>query len=152
MSYELAPRYAPRRRRPLRAALLGAGVVVLLCGIGAAGLAVWSYQSVRGSAGPARVAAERFLDRLAAGDTAGAHEQLCADTRRRWPREDFTREVAGAAPITGYAVSDVDVVTRSGRPRASVTVRLTRLAGPAEQRAVPVLREGGTWRVCGDPF
>lgn len=142
--------YRPRRR--LRAALLTAAVVVFLCAVGAAGLGLWSYQSVRGAARPARAATERFLARLVEGNTVGAYGQLCTATRQRWTRPEFTREVTEPPRIVRYTVRGVRVVTRTGQPRATVTTDLTREMGPAEERAVPVVRDGGTWRVCGDPF
>lgn len=128
------------------------GVVVFLCAVGAAGLGLWSYQSVRGAAGPARVAAERFLDRLVAGDTVGAYGELCADTRRRWPQSEFTARVHTPPRLVRYAVRDVAVSTHAGQLRASVSTRLTHESGPPQVREVPVVRDGRAWRVCGDPF
>lgn len=153
MAYELAPHRPRRPRRRLRAALALAGAVALLCGVGAAGLGLWSYQSVRGAAAPARDAAERFLARLVNDDPAGAYVLLCAATRQRWPPPEFTRRVAAPPRLVRYEVRQVRVVTRGGRPRATVTVGLTRASGPPQTRAVPVERDDDDgWRVCGDPF
>ena len=60
----------------------------------------------------------------------------------------------GATPpmVTDYEITDVSVSTKGGRPRGTVTVRLTRDGGISEERRLPVVREGGDWRVCGDPF
>jgi len=54
--------------------------------------------------------------------------------------------------VTDYEITDVSVSTKGGRPRGTVTVRLTRDGGISEERRLPVVREGGDWRVCGDPF
>lgn len=151
MAYAHAPRYPPRPRRRLRVALLLVGVVLLLCGVGAAGLGLWSYQSVRRAATPARTAAEEFFARLVDGDPAAAYPLLCAATRQRWPPSEFTQRVTTAPRLMRYEVRHVRVTTRGGQPRATVTARLTRQWGPPEDRAVPVVRDDD-WRVCGDPF
>lgn len=152
MAFEQPLRYGPRPRRWLRAVLLSLGVVVLLCAVGAAGLGLWSYQSVRAAYAPAQAAAEQFLTRLVDGDAAGAYALLCATTRQRWPQPEFTR-LAAAPPLVRYVVRDVQVTSRGGRPRAAVTVGLIRQSGGQEVRVMPVVRDtDSAWRVCGDPF
>lgn len=152
MAFELPSRHEPRPRRWPRAVALVLAAVVLLCGVGAAGLGLWSYQSVRGAHAPARATAERFLTLLVNGDAAGAYALLCATTRQRWPQPAFT-ELTVAPRLLGYVVRDVRVVTRGGRPQATVTVGLIRQSGPQEVRVMPVVRDAGSgWRVCGDPF
>lgn len=151
MAYEQAPRYAPRPRRRWRVVSLVCAAVLLLCVVGAAGLGLWSYQSVRGTAAPARATAERFLARLVDGDPTGAYALLCAATRGRWTQPEFTR-VTATTRLARYEVREVRVVTRGGRPQATVTVRLTHRSGPQEVRAVPVVRVDGAWWVCGDPY
>ena len=54
--------------------------------------------------------------------------------------------------LSAYRIEDVSVATEQGRPRATVTVQLTRSSGVAETRRVPVVREDDEWLVCGDPF
>jgi hypothetical protein len=54
--------------------------------------------------------------------------------------------------VTDYEITDVSVATRSGRPHGTVTVKVIRGGGLSEERRLPVVREDGNWRVCGDPF
>ncbi|MFY1702298.1 hypothetical protein ACN28G_11225 [Micromonospora sp. WMMA1923] len=141
-----------RRRRPLRAGLLLAGCAVALCCVGVAGLGLWNVQVVRQASGPAREAADGFLRELAAGDTDAAYERLCAETRTRWSRLGFDQWVRTPPLLTGHQIRQVSVNTRDGRPRVTVTARLDRDSGRAEDRDLTVVRDGDGWKVCGDPY
>ncbi|WFE40362.1 hypothetical protein [Micromonospora sp. WMMD998] len=141
-----------RRRRPLRAGALAAGLGLGTCLIGVAGLAVWNAQVVLQAGGPVREAADGFFRDVAAGDTDRAYERLCHDARSRWSRAGFGSWVRTPPLVSGYEIVDVSVSTRAGRPRATVVVRLNRDGGGSEERELPVVSEEGGWRVCGDPF
>ncbi|MFC4017410.1 hypothetical protein ACFOW4_05560 [Micromonospora sp. GCM10011542] len=136
----------------MRTGLAFAGFGVALCCVGVAGLGAWNLQTVRGAAGPVRETADGFLREVTAGDTAGAYERLCADARGRWSPIGFTSWVRTPPVVSDYEITDVSVATEGGRPRGTVTVRLTRDGGVSEERRLPVVREGDDWRVCGDPF
>ena len=147
-------------------AILGAGVMgeTLLSGliragrrvddllVGAAGLGVWNFQHVYRATGPARAAADAFLRDVTSGDATGAYELLCADTRERYSRDEFARQLAVPSVIVEYAIDDVSVATDRGRLRGTATVRLTRRSGVVDRREVPLVHHGDGWRVCGDPF
>ncbi|MBM7495139.1 hypothetical protein JOD64_006361 [Micromonospora luteifusca] len=141
-----------RRNRPMRTGLAFAGFGVALCCVGAAGLGAWNLQTVRQAAGPIRETADGFLSEVALGDSEGAYDRLCADARSRWSAIGFTSWVRTPPMVTDYEITDVSVATRSGRPHGTVTVKVTRDGGLTEERRLPVVREGGDWRVCGDPF
>ncbi|MEV4657398.1 hypothetical protein [Micromonospora sp. NPDC049301] len=141
-----------RRRRPMRTGLAFAGIGVALCCVGVAGLGAWNLQTVRQAAGPIRETADGFLNEVTLGDTDGAYERLCADARSRWSPVGFTSWVRTPPMVSDYEITDVSVTTRSGRPHGTVTVKVTRDGGISEERRLPVVREGGDWRVCGDPF
>ncbi|MEH0973832.1 hypothetical protein V6U77_22155 [Micromonospora sp. CPCC 205546] len=141
-----------RRGRPMRTGLVFAGVTVLLCCVGVAGLGAWNVQVVTQASGPVRETADGFLRSVAAGDTDGAYDRLCADARSRWSPIGFTSWLRTPPVVDGYEIVDVSVATRGGRPRGTVTVRLTRDSGLTEQRELSVVREDGDWRVCGDPY
>jgi hypothetical protein len=151
MAYE--PVRRPTRRRPLRrAVLLSGAALLLLCCIGAAGLGAWNFQSIRQSAGPARQAAAAFLTDVTAGDATGAYDRLCAATRQRWSRPEFAALIGAPPRISRYALRDVSVATQDGKPRGSVTAELTMDSGRVDSRKLVMVRDGGAWRVCGDPF
>ncbi|WP_433527881.1 hypothetical protein ACQPYA_15985 [Micromonospora sp. CA-263727] len=141
-----------RRRQPVRAGLVFVGAGMALCCVGVAGLGAWNVQLVTQAAGPVRDTAEGFLRQVTAGDTDGAYERLCADSRSRWSQLGFTSWVRTPPVVRDYEIVDVSVATRSGRPYGTVTVRLTRDSGGTEQRDLSVVREDGGWRVCGDPY
>jgi hypothetical protein len=136
----------------MRTGLAFVGFGVALCCVGVAGLGAWNLQTVRGAAGPVRETADGFLREVTAGDSAGAYERLCADARGRWSPIGFTSWVRTPPVVSDYEITDVSVSTEGGRPRGTVTVRLTRDGGVTEERRLPVVREGDDWRVCGDPF
>ncbi|MEH1168490.1 hypothetical protein V6V47_24200 [Micromonospora sp. CPCC 205539] len=136
----------------MRTGLVFAGFGVVLCCVGVAGLGAWNLQTVRQAAGPIRETADGFLGEMTVGDTDGAYERLCKDARSKWSAIGFTSWVRTPPMVTDYEITDVSVSTRGGRPHGTVTVRLTRAGGTSEERQLPVVREGGDWRVCGDPF
>ncbi|MFJ6164440.1 hypothetical protein ACIQH6_04910 [Micromonospora orduensis] len=141
-----------RRNRPMRTGLAFAGFGVALCCVGVAGLAAWNLQTVRGAAGPIRETADGFFNEVTVGDTTGAYDRLCKDARSRWSAIGFTSWVRTPPMVTDYEITDVSVATKSGRAHGTVTVKVTRDGGITEERRLPVVREGGDWRVCGDPF
>lgn len=136
----------------MRTAVVSAGVTVLLCCVGVAGLGAWNVQVVTQASGPVRETADGFLRSVTAGDTDGAYDRLCADTRNRWSPIGFTSWLRTPPVVDAYEILDVSVATRGGRPHGTVTVRLTRDSGLTEQRTLSVVREDGHWRVCGDPY
>ncbi|MDO3705711.1 hypothetical protein Q3W71_28985 [Micromonospora sp. C28SCA-DRY-2] len=141
-----------RRRRPLRAGLVFAGMGVALCCVGVAGLGAWNVQVVTRASGPVRETADEFLRQVTAGDTDGAYERLCADARTRWSEIGFTSWVRTPPVVSDYEIVDVSVATRRGRPHGTVSVKLTRDSGATEERTLSVVNEDGGWRVCGDPY
>jgi len=152
MGYELPLGHRARPPRRWRAVLGLTAVGLFVCCVGAAGLGAWNYQHVQRSSGPARDAADVFLRDVASGDIAGAYGQLCADTRQRWSRDEFVRRLTVPPMITNYAIDDVAVATDRGQLRGTVTAKLTRRSGAVDQREMPMVSDGGHWRVCGDPF
>ncbi|MFK3979910.1 hypothetical protein ACI2K4_05945 [Micromonospora sp. NPDC050397] len=151
MAYEVA-RSRARPGRALRRTLFVVAVTLFVCCVGAAGLGAWNYQSIRLATGPARKATETFLDRVSAGDHAGAYGRLCPATRERWTLPRFALRAQTPSSVTGYTVGDVKISSKRGRQSAEVTVALARQAGAVDEHKVPVVRGDDGWRVCGDPF
>jgi Domain of unknown function (DUF4878) len=129
-----------------------AGVALLFCCVGAAGLGAWNLQSVYRASGPARDAAEAFVREVAAGDPAAAYGQLCPDTQRRIGRESFAQRVRALPEIRRYEIRDVSVATDRTELKGTVTARVTWATGVLEDRKLSVVTVDGDWRVCGDPF
>ncbi|HEX5595121.1 MAG TPA: hypothetical protein VFX61_03725 [Micromonosporaceae bacterium] len=151
MAYELPPTYTVRPHRRLRAVLLLFGLAVLVCGIAASGVGVWTFQSVKQEEGPARAAAERFLADLAADDVDGAYGRLCARTRERMDRETFNRWVRAQPKIDRHEISEVAMSAGGEGLKATVTAKLSWESGVVARQALPLVAEEGHWRVCGNP-
>ncbi|MEH0938067.1 Rv0361 family membrane protein [Micromonospora psammae] len=141
-----------RARRPLRTGLVLGGLTMALCLVGVAGLGTWNVQVVTGASGPVRDTADGFFREVAAGDVDQAYQRLCAQARSRWSEVGFAGWVRTPPLVSGYEIVDVSVRTKAGRPVGEVTVRVTRDGGAAEERRLPVVKEDGEWRVCGDPY
>lgn len=95
--------------------------------------------------------AGRYLDRVVAGDDAGAHRMLCADVRRDLTVAEFTALVgAGPRPL-GHAVTGGGFRNEPGT-RASVDARLDGPGGATRRIALDLEfgEPAGTWWVCGD--
>ncbi|WP_420118608.1 hypothetical protein [Micromonospora sp.] len=152
MSVQQAWTRPARRRRPVRTGLFLGGLAVGLCLVGVAGLGLWNVQVVAGATGPVRETADGFLRELSAGEVEQAYRRLCAPTRSRWSEVGFAGWVRTPPVVTGYEILDVSVRTKGGRPAGEVAVRVTRDGGADEQRRLPVVKEDGKWRVCGDPY
>nr|MDT0657657.1 hypothetical protein [Micromonospora sp. DSM 115978] len=152
MGYERDFTHPTRPRRTARGVVLATAVVALVCLVGATGLGLWNYQSVRGAREPARQVAEAFLGDLVVGDAETAYDRLCAATRDRWQRLEFVRWIGGRPALSRYAIQDVSVATRDGRLRGTVTAELTQPSGKVVTHPLTVVREDGDWRVCGDPY
>lgn len=127
-----------------------AGWSLALCVVGAGGLGVFSFQSVWGASGPVRDTADGFLHEVAGGDPGAAYDRLCTESRSRWSRDGFSQWLRTPPLVTGYEITDVSVATRRGRPRGEVSFRLDRQFGLSDARKLPVVREDGHWRICGD--
>jgi hypothetical protein len=125
-------------------------VVVLCCVVGSIG-GYLIYRAVSSTA-PAVTAANHFLDDLTAGDDAAAYQRLCTTTQANYTLDEFTAAVQGQPHIRRHRVVGVSTSTVNGTRTALVTVDLTLDTGAPDTHALPLVREGGHWRVCGDPY
>jgi hypothetical protein len=147
MSYPPQPEPRRRRRWPLILAIVA--VALLLC---CGGVGYGIYRLVVGVSAPARDAATGFVEKLERGDTDAAYESLCAQTKEAFSRDKFDDFLATQQKITGHSTVGFSVNTSGGRETATVTMRLTNVDGSTTQHEFPLVKEGGTFRVCGDPY
>ena len=136
----------------MRTGLLLGGLAMILCLVGVAGLGAWNLQVIVGASGPVRETADGFFREVSAGEVDRAYERICAPARGRWSEVGFAGWVRTPPVVSGYEIVDVSVRTKGGKPVGEVVVRVTRDGGASERRTLPVVREKGEWRVCGDPF
>ncbi|GAA1858459.1 Rv0361 family membrane protein [Asanoa iriomotensis] len=133
-------------RQPLKRVGIMGGTLV------AAGLVVGGFFALGGHRGPeqgARLAADTFLTRLAAGNIGGAYDQLCNETRERVEREDFVAGIGGRPAVTSYKI---DGVVATGSADATVSAALVDPTGAITPYELRVTDDRGTWRVCGNPL
>ncbi|SNT62567.1 hypothetical protein SAMN05421812_114118 [Asanoa hainanensis] len=117
-----------------------------------AGLVVGGFFLFRGHRDPeqgARLAADSFLTRLAAGNIGGAYDQLCNETRERVERDDFVAGIGGRPAVSSYRI---DGVAATGPSDATVTAELLDPVGASTPYELRVTDDRGTWRVCGNPL
>jgi hypothetical protein len=135
-------------RRPLRTVLIIVGIVlVVCCGIGVAG-GIYAFRSVSNTLGPVQDGAKTFFEKVMGGP--GAYDLLCSDAKAAISRKEFDDHNV-TSRLRGYRITGTNVSTINGRTTATVTVELTYGAN-TETHLVPMVNEGGTWKVCGHPY
>ncbi|MFF5180364.1 hypothetical protein ACFY2Q_20250 [Micromonospora sp. NPDC000316] len=146
------PAPPPPKRRTLRTVLIVVGVVVVLCCGGAGVGGFFLFKGVKAATDPARQAAESFVTDLEAGDADAAYGLLCNGTRSNFTRDAFVQGVAKQPQIRSHKVNGINVQNVNGRTSATVQMALTLDSGFTDQRAIPLVKEDGAWKVCGQPY
>jgi hypothetical protein len=146
------PAPPPRNSHTLRTVLIVVGVVLVLCCGGGIVGGVFLFHGLSKATAPAKDATDEFVTDLQNGDTAGAYQLLCSDTRSAFPPAAFALGVAGQPKITSHEMGGVNVVSGNGHSSATVTVSLTTDSGFVDQHAFPLVKEDGRWKVCGQPY
>jgi len=139
-----------KQRSTLKIVLIVIVAVVVLCG-GAIGTGIYFLvRTVDGATQPMRDAATGYLDDLRAQHYDTAYGRLCRRARGQFSQAEFTALATGR-PLTDYKVVGFNVVNRNGLVDGNVTVRWTQPDGTKVTHIIPMLQDGDTWRVCGDP-
>jgi hypothetical protein len=149
---EEPPAPAPRRRRNTRRLVIILAVVLVACCVGG-GIASWALLKwYATAAGPAQKVTEDFLTDLEKDDTAAAYRLVCADVREHFTENSFASVVHAQPRLRSHKVVGTSVQTVNGTSTALITADLSREGGVHDRRAVRLVREGGSWRVCGSPY
>jgi len=122
-----------------------AAVVAGLCCIGGVIGGVRLLGAARSAVGDARAAADAYLRDVQSGDVNGAYDRLCASTRSHMSRDAF---VAATRPLRSYEITAVHVTEANGRTSAMVSTHLTLTDGTVTNQILPLIKEGGAWRIC----
>jgi hypothetical protein len=146
------PLVVPRRSHTLRTVLIVVGVVAVLCCGGAITGGVVLFKSIQTATGPARTSVETFLDRLEAGQADAAYQSLCTATREQFTVEQFTQIVDARPKPQGYSIVSTNVANFNGRVSASVDATLRYADGSSDTHRFQLVKESGTWRICGQPY
>jgi hypothetical protein len=128
-------------------------VVVLAACCAGGGIASWALLKwYATAAGPAQKVTEDFFTDLEKDDTGAAYGLLCADVRAHLPEDSFANFVHAEHRVRGHKVVGTSVQTVNGTSTALITTDLTREGGVHDRRAVRLVKDGGSWRVCGSPY
>ncbi|GAA1830145.1 hypothetical protein GCM10009682_56170 [Luedemannella flava] len=139
-----------KKRSTLKIVIIAIVAVVVLCG-GAIGTGIYFIvRAVDDATQPMRDAATGYLDDLKARNYETAYGRLCQRTRGHFSQAEFVSAVS-ARPVSDYTVTGFNVANRNGLVDGNVTVRWTETDGTSVTHIIPMVQEGDTWRVCGDP-
>jgi hypothetical protein len=130
---------------------VGIAVLVACCAGGALG-GLLLRRSVGDQTGPIGTTVAEFLDRLQAGDAAGAYRDLCASTRLRFGEPAFVAYVAARPRLTGHQRVSVNLTPFNGQIRGDVVETLRYADQSSETHRFVVIREAPAWWICGDPY
>jgi len=149
--YHPAPPPA-RNNHTLRIVLIVVGSLVALCCCGGIAGGVYLFHSYQKESGPAGDVTDRFVTDLENGDSADAYGLLCDDVQGALSSEQFARGVDAQPRIVGHKSEAVKVTTGTGGTRAVVTMRLTLQSGFVDRHDFPLVKQDGSWKVCGRPY
>ncbi|WP_344085513.1 hypothetical protein [Luedemannella helvata] len=139
-----------KKRSVLKIVIISIVAVVILCG-GAVGTGIYFIvRTVDNATQPMRDAATGYLDDLRANNYETAYGRLCGRVRDQYSQAQFVAAVS-ARPLTGYTVVGFNVANQNGLVDGNVTVERTNTDGTKVRHIIPMVKEGDTWRVCGDP-
>jgi hypothetical protein len=138
-----------------RIVLTVVGAVLAACCVGGSVFGYLAYRSVesaRDEPGPAREAVNTFAGHLEAGRYDAAYDGLCAATRDAFTPERFTETASARPRLTGHRVTGANVVAIGDTGSGGVTADLTYADGGSKSHLFPMTKEGGDWKVCGQPY
>jgi hypothetical protein len=142
----------PQKSNTLRTVLIVVGSVLLLCCIGGVVGGISLYKGVKTAVGPVQDAAEEFVTDLESGDTTAAYALLCQDTRSSFSQTTFAEGVSSQPKISSHKINGAMVRNVNGSTSATVTASLTMSTGFVDQHSFTLVKEDGSWKVCGRPY
>ncbi|MGI5247472.1 Rv0361 family membrane protein [Dactylosporangium sp. CA-139066] len=123
------------------------GAFVLCCGGGGAGL----FFFVDSKTKAAKTATGDFLAALEAGDNQAAYELLCAPTQVLYGPEAFDAYVKKNPPTSHDMGWGGSYSNDNGHETATITATVTFKSG-SESHEFELMKQEGTWKVCGNPY
>ncbi|UWZ37713.1 DUF4878 domain-containing protein [Dactylosporangium roseum] len=139
----------PRRRSTLKIVLIILAVVIVVCcGGGAAGF----YFLLTGATKAPKAATSAFLDELEAGNYAAAYNRLCADTKSEFEQPTFEEKIKARQPKSHDLDWGGSYDNTNGRETAAITGDVTFTDGSSNNESFQLRKEGGDWKVCGNPL
>jgi hypothetical protein len=142
----------PKKSHTLRTVLIIIGVLLVLCCGGLAVGGVWLFSTAKNTIGPARDQANEFVQDLESQNATAAYDKLCTATRERFTQQDLIRVMAADPRIVSHKVTGFNVNKTNGVSTADITMELTDNAGATGKHTFHMVKENGTWYVCGNPY
>jgi hypothetical protein len=71
---------------------------------------------------------------------------------RRYPAEQFAQYVHGQPRFTKHNTRSFSANNDKGQATATVTMDLVQANGAKQLHLFPLVKEGGVYKVCGDPY
>ncbi|MEV6931260.1 hypothetical protein AB0M46_43145 [Dactylosporangium sp. NPDC051485] len=127
--------------------LIVIGVVVVCCGGGIAGF----FFLVNSSTKAPKAAAGDFLTSLEAGNTQAAYKLLCGQAQKNYGPETFDAYVKKNQPTAHDMSFGGSYSNTNGTETASISATVTYKSGKSSH-TFEMRKEGGAWKVCGDPY
>jgi len=141
-----------RPRRNTRRLVLIIVVALAACCAGG-GVVSWALLKWYGTqAGPAQKVTEDFLTDLEKDDPGAAYRLLCGDVRAHLTGDSFAAFVHAQPRLRSHKVVRTSVQTVNGTSTALITADLTREGGVHDTHPFRLVKDGGSWRVCGQPY
>ena len=143
---------APPPRRGVRRILVIVAVVLVVCCAGAVAAGFGIVKWFNSDAGPAQASTEAFLGALEQGRPEAAYRLLCPQNTAHLSQQSFVNLVNAAPRLRGHRIVGTSVSVVNGQHSALVSTELTSDGGVHQRHVVPLVRDGGTWYVCGEPY
>ncbi len=143
---------SPRKSNTTKIVLIVVGAVLMLCCAGGVvgGFAI--YHTAKNTFGPARETVDTFLDDLESRNYDGAYNGLCQSTQEAFSRERFSEIVTNRPRPSSHNVTNTQVSSGNGVTRGMVTAQLSYADGSSDTHTFQLVREGGGWKICGQPY
>ena len=142
----------PKKSNTLRTVLIIVAAGAVLCCAGVAGFGIWVFVAAKNSIGPSRSVAVSFVEDLEANNASEAYNRLCPAVRDQITREEFIVGTAAQPTIVSHKVTGVNVHNDNGVTTADIRMELTLPGGQTEQHTFLMVKQNGTWYVCGNPY
>ena len=124
------------------------GAFLLCCGGGGAGL----YFILNSAVKAPKAALEDFLIALETDKIDEAYSRLCRSVQTGYGPEKFA-ETIKQRPVASHNLPWGGSYDNSnGMETAEITATFRFENGTWEDRTVPLRKESGAWKVCGDPY
>jgi hypothetical protein len=146
------PQPPAKRKHTLRNVLIIVGVVVVLCCGGGITAGVVLINRGLDALKPAQDATDAFVGDLESDNYPAAYGRLCAETRNEFTLDQFTQGVQSQPHIHGHRMVGAYVNNTNGHLSATINEQLTEDNGFVQTHTFPLVKEDGTWKICGRPY